>query len=44
LFTKCLEKVPEDGVAELYVERCQKLISSGWDTETWDGINYMDHK
>ncbi len=34
----------EDGVAELYIERCQKLISSGWDTETWDGINYMDVK
>jgi class 3 adenylate cyclase len=44
LFTKCLKKVPEDGVAELYVERCQKLISSGWDTEKWDGINYMDNK
>ena len=44
LFRTCLEKVPEDGVAELYIERCQKLISSGWDTETWDGINYMDAK
>jgi len=43
-FTTCLEKVPEDRVAELYIERCQKLISSGWDTETWDGINYMDAK
>ena len=44
LFRTCIEKVPEDGVAELYIERCQKLISSGWDTETWDGINYMDAK
>ena len=44
LFTKCLKKVPEDGVAELYVERCQKIITSGWDTEKWDGINYMDNK
>ena len=43
-FKTCIEKVPEDGVAELYIERCQKLISSGWDTETWDGINYMDAK
>ncbi len=44
LFRTCIEKVPEDGVAELYIERCEKLISSGWDTETWDGINYMDSK
>ncbi len=44
LFKTCIEKVPEDGVAELYIERCEKLISSGWDTETWDGINYMDAK
>ncbi len=43
-FKTCFEKVPEDGVAELYIERCEKLISSGWDTETWDGINYMDAK
>ena len=43
-FKTCIEKVPEDGVAELYIERCEKLISSGWDTETWDGINYMDVK
>ena len=43
-FKTCIEKVPEDGVAELYIERCQKLISSGWDTETWDGVNYMDAK
>ena len=44
LFRTCIKKVPEDGVARLYIERCQKLISSGWDTETWDGINYMDAK
>jgi len=43
-FKTCIEKVPEDGVAELYIERCEKLISNGWDTETWDGINYMDAK
>ena len=43
-FKTCIEKVPEDGVAELYIERCEKIISSGWDTETWDGINYMDAK
>ena len=43
-FKTCIEKVPEDGVAGLYIERCKKLISSGWDTEKWDGINYMDAK
>ena len=43
-FKTCIEKVPEDGVAGLYIERCEKLISSGWDTETWDGINYMNDK
>ena len=44
LFRTCLERVPEDHVSELYVERCQKIISSGWDSGTWDGINYMDNK
>ncbi len=44
LFCRCLELVPEDTVATLYVERCQILISGGWDTETWDGVNRMETK
>lgn len=44
LFTKCFKKVPKDNVAKLYVERCQKIIATGWDTDKWDGINYMDNK
>ncbi len=44
LFRRCLELVTEDTVAALYVERCQTLISGGWDTETWDGVNRMETK
>ena len=29
---------------DLYVERCEALLSNGWDAETWDGINRMDTK
>ena len=44
LFRKYLKKVPEDHVGQLYVDRCQKFLSSGWDPENWEGINYMDNK
>ena len=44
LFRRCLELVVEDTVAALYVERCQTLISGGWNTETWDGVNRMETK
>ena len=40
----CLELVEDDTVAALYVERCQILISGGWNTETWDGVNRMETK
>jgi len=44
LFSQCLEIVAEDTVATLYVERCEILISGGWNTETWDGVNRMETK
>ena len=44
LFCRCLELAPEDTVANLYVERCKILISGGWNTETWDGVNRMETK
>ena len=44
LFRKYLKKVPEDHVGQLYVDRCKKILSSGWDSENWEGINYMDNK
>ncbi len=44
LFCRCLELVAEDTVAALYVERCQILISGGWNTETGDGVNRMETK
>ena len=44
LFCRCLELAPEDTVANLYVERCKNLISGGWNTETWDGVNRMETK
>ncbi|MEC7888087.1 MAG: adenylate/guanylate cyclase domain-containing protein, partial [SAR324 cluster bacterium] len=44
LFCQCLELAADDTVAALYVERCQNLISGGWNTETWDGVNRMETK
>jgi len=44
LFKDCHEKVPEDRVAELYYNRCQELLSNGWDKDAWDGITHMDFK
>ena len=44
LFKECYKNVPEDKVSELYIERCEMLISQGWNEETWNGINYMETK
>jgi len=43
-FQACLGQAPGDPVAELYVERCESLLSGGWDAEAWDGVNRMDTK
>jgi class 3 adenylate cyclase len=43
-FQECLEQAPDDTVAALYVERCEALLSNGWDAENWDGVNRMDTK
>jgi len=43
-FQKCLDQAPGDPVAELYVGRCESLLSGGWDAEAWDGVNRMDTK
>ena len=43
-FQHCLELAPNDGVATLYIERCTTLITDGWNSETWDGINHMETK
>ena len=44
LFKEYYENVPEDKVSKLYIERCEMLISQGWNAETWNGINYMETK
>ena len=43
-FTECFESFEEDKVSKLYIDRCNNLISNGWNPQTWDGINYMDTK
>jgi class 3 adenylate cyclase len=43
-FQECLKQAPGDTVADLYVERCEALLSNGWDAENWDGVNRMDTK
>jgi len=43
-FQECLKQAPGDTVADLYVGRCEALLSNGWDAENWDGVNRMDTK
>ena len=43
-FQACLDQASGDPVAELYVGRCESLLSGGWDAEAWDGVNRMDTK
>lgn len=33
-----------DGVAKLYLDRCEQLINMGWDAEKWDGITHLQTK
>ena len=43
-FNECFKNSDEDTVSKLYIDRCNNLISNGWNPQTWDGINYMDTK
>jgi hypothetical protein len=43
LFLKCLEIVPDDGPANIYVERCDVFIQNP-PPEDWDGVFVMTTK
>ena len=38
LFEDIVANNPEDGVAKLYLDRCAKLLQTGWNSEIWDGV------
>jgi adenylate cyclase len=38
LFENIVANNPDDGVANLYLDRCTKLLETGWNSEIWDGI------
>ena len=38
LFEKIVANNPDDGVANLYLDRCTKLLETGWNSEIWDGV------
>lgn len=43
-FETILATNPEDGPVGIYVERCRKLIASGWHAKDWDGVETIDTK
>lgn len=43
LFQKCLEFVPGDGPAKLYIGRCEEFIKNP-PPENWDGVYQMTTK
>ena len=43
-FETILATNPEDGPVGIYVERCRKLIASGWHDKDWDGVETIDAK
>jgi tetratricopeptide (TPR) repeat protein len=42
-FNKCVELVPDDGPAKIYIDRCQEFIKSP-PPENWDGVFVMTSK
>ena len=42
-FEKCLEFVPDDGPAKLYIERCETYIQHP-PADDWDGVFVMKTK
>jgi hypothetical protein len=38
LFENIVANNPDDGVANLYLDRCTKLLETGWNSEIWDGV------
>ena len=43
-FDSILATNPEDGPVGIYVERCRKLIASGWHAKDWDGVETINAK
>ncbi len=41
LFSECLQKVPEDHPAQIYIERCQYYLQAGA-TRNWDELSFLD--
>jgi len=35
---------PHDGPADLYIQRCRKLLSDGWNREDWDSVTTIETK
>ena len=43
MFQECLDKFPEDKVAQIYIDRCKHYLKVGWD-EDWDGVEILESK
>ena len=35
---------PHDGPADLYIQRCRKLLNDGWNREDWDSVTTIETK
>jgi len=44
LFFSIVLNKTTDGVAKLYLERCEQLIKLGWDSKNWDGVTHLQSK
>ena len=42
-FQKCLETLPNDRAAQIFLKRCQHYSKIGWD-EPWEGVTYFENK
>ena len=43
-FTRVLELNADDRAANIYLSRCQTLLSEGWDPASWDGVERLQIK
>ena len=43
-FTRVLGLNADDRAADLYLSRCQTLLSEGWDPASWDGVERLQIK
>ena len=44
LFSRINKINPDDKVAEIFINRCKKIIKEGWNPDLWDNVNRLSNK